>query len=357
MSIELEELHTAFIGGGSGPIPIEDPYLDYFPSTDSIVPVSDFGGHTKIIRINNEMAATGDLASRVGVHIRNRPTKRALFTYRHPENGVRTGNDILVIYYKLAGRDIARGIEMAEEDMRPHYVGHVYPVSNEDNVHLKVVMKNGDTYLGEDELDKVMKTPENINIDHAEFTTIPESTNGNHKDNWPHPYKKALDSIRNAHLRAITPGSWEGSIRAVLANPGVYQELMEGEGPIVVFTNAVDVFSRTPDFYLGHIASQIGRKIDLAIVNQPNFKLPENYQNENHFFVEPSQKECEKYAEQVITTPIAKRLEINGIPTIRHSGEEATQIMLEFMLDRGRIRWTNNVGRALKSLDAATASV
>src|SRR5579864_1367989 len=137
---ELEELNWTYPGGGSGPISIEDELIEFAPNSTAICTIADYGGHTKQVRSEWGVAATGDISRRFAVRLRNNPYARELFLYRH--NGHREGNTIFSTFHKLSG-DIAGAIRAAKYTFRSDFVGDVLPVSNEDNIQLRIHLSDG----------------------------------------------------------------------------------------------------------------------------------------------------------------------------------------------------------------------
>ena len=342
--LELDEVRVAIPGGGSGPSTIKEVLLDYLTGTVGIVSLADNGGHTNKIRTIFDIGATGDVASQLAVHTRNNPFKRALFSFRNPGNHQRIGNDIVALARNLTG-NMAEGIDyIVREILSPHFVGRVLPISNDDRVHLRVVMKNGDVFIGEEILDGIMASGNNTQIDHTEFV----DKKGNPIN--PEPYRPALLSIEESDVLIIPPGSWEGSLKAVLEVSGVSQALRSNNGKLVCFTNAVDIKGRHASDYLMYLANMRGRKIDLAVINRPNFELPETYKREHHYFVEPDAGKCGEYANRVIVEPIAQEMSIDGKPTIRHNGARATLILLDHLIETGVLNPGNGNQKAIDAL-------
>lgn len=330
--INIKALHAAVIGGGSGPISIEHILLDYIPHSDAITNGFDYGGHTRRIRDALGIAATGDASRRIAVRIRHNREVQEILLYRHPESGDREGTSFIATCHRVAG-SFSGGIMLAEEAFKAWYVsGKVLPICDDDNIHLRLHLSDGRSFVGEGELDEFMVTEENTLISSVSYTKK-EGTTFSTTDIIPQAYEPALDSIRGAGIRIITPGTWWGSILATTEVPGVYEALGASEKPIVVITNAIDVKGRTADYYLEYFAEKIGRPVDLALINNPNFELPESYRAEHHYFVEPNEEECKKYAKKVITQPFATLLEFEGKPTIRHDGELVVKEIIRYLYE------------------------
>ena len=333
--IQLKALHAVVIGGGSGPISIENILLDYIPHADAITNGFDYGGHTRRIRDALGIAATGDASRRIAVRIRNNREVQEILLYRHPESGDREGTSFLATCHRVAG-SFSGGIMLAEEAFKAWYVsGRVIPVCDDDNIHLRLHLADGRSFAGEGELDDFLITSENTLISGLSYTK--RTKEGFSSTNLvPHAYQPALDAILGAGLRIITPGTWWGSILATTEVPGVYEALKGSKSPIVVVTNAVDVAGRDAAYYLRYIAEKIGRPVDLALINDPDFTLPDSYQKEHHYFVPPNLNEAKKYAEEIVIKPFAKVFSFEGKPTIRHDGELVVREIVKY-LHRQRI--------------------
>jgi uncharacterized cofD-like protein len=330
--INIKALHASVIGGGSGPISIENVLLDYIPHSDAITNGFDYGGHTRRIRDALGIAATGDASRRIAVRIRNNREVQEILLYRHPESGDREGTSFIATCHRVAG-SFSGGIMLAEEAFKAWYVpGRVFPICDDDNIHLRLHLSDGRSFVGEGELDDFMVTESNNLIANVSYTKK-DGDQFSDSDITPQAYEPALDSIRSAGVRIITPGTWWGSILSTTEVPGVYEALKDSDKPIVVITNAIDVKGRSADYFLKYFADKIGRPIDLALINEPNFDLPESYKNEYHFFVEPNEQECKKYAKKVVIKPFATVLQFEGKPTIRHDGELVVGEIITFLVE------------------------
>lgn len=321
---DLKNFKVVIPGGGSGPISIEDDMLNYIPNVTAITGITDNGGHTKKVRSVLGVSATGDATQRWAVRIRDNQQVRQLLTYRFPENGERAANTLLAAAEKITGSH-AKGVELIGEAFKCHIVGNVIPVSSNKDTHLKACLSDGKEIIGEEQLDNFTQTEKNHLARSIQFIPRP-----------PAPNPAALEVLRQADLIIIPPGSRLGSLMAVLEVPGVFEAIRASSARLVCFTNAVDVKGYKASDFLGYLSDKLRRPLDLAIINVPSFKLPETYAQEHHYFVEPNRASCLPFAEAVVDTPIAKLYLINDKPTIRHDGEMAVSLLLEFLRRKHR---------------------
>lgn len=321
-------------GGGSGPISIEDALLNYTPNVWGIVGNTDFGGHTKLIRTSLGVCPTGDATHRLAVRIRD-PEVRELFTYRHGENGQRGSNDFLATSIKATG-SFSLGIKRFEKAFSAWYTGRLTPSSDDERVHIKVELADGRILVGEDKLDnlKSSKPP----IIEMEFVREVE---GSKPEDWPHydprPFAESILALRESDGILIPPGSWHGSIRAVLEVSEFYEAIRRSQALIFWVCNACDYLDWPPAQYLQELRFKIGRKVDYALINIPNHQLPQSYTNENKKFVifdDKSLKECGNYAVEIEPIHMTEVLDIDGKPTIRHNGEIVASYIMAKLYNR-----------------------
>lgn len=336
--MNLQSLKVVIPGGGSGPISIEDTLLDFIPNVTAITNITDNGGHTQLMRTSLGVSPTGDATQRWAVRIRHNPNVRALLTYRFPENGQRAANTLLAAAEKITGSH-AMGVKLIGEAFKAHVVGNVIPISNSKDTQLKVILNNNSSLEGEEKLDDFMKTKDNFKAVGIEFLPRPPEAN-----------PQALESFSEADLIIIPPGTRLGSLMAILEIPGVIKAISQSQAPIICFTNALDVKGWTASQFPRYLASKIGRKLDLVIINQPNFDLPTSYKQEYLFFVEPDEEECKLYAKQVIKTPVASLYQIDNKPTIRHNGEVASALILKFLKDHKLVH-SPSLNKAINDLN------
>jgi len=310
--LRLEQgIHIAASCGGSGGVSIIDSLLDITDNVTSITGVADNGGHSGEIRSELGVLPPGDATHQMAIHIRNLRFRRK-FTLRL-DSGVRPGNTF------LAGAQIDEGsqseaIKSLEEEFKS-YKGRVIPISNQA-LHLRVCLEDGKCYDGEKYIDdhKIGASPikDIFYLDQDMNPTIPE------------PNPEALDAILNCKIFMIVPGTLWGTQMQILKIPGFREALAITKAPIVWICNSVNTAEtygyRTSDF-AKRFVDVLGRPIDFALIDKPDYNLPANYEDEKTLFVEDDLKETKSIVKKVIKGPFSKPEFIGGKVVIRHEGE------------------------------------
>lgn len=322
--LNLEQIEVVMPGGGSGGITITDALLDDIPNITAITNGTDEGGHTFRIRSLLKIGPVGDPTQQMAVRVRSNGDIRKLFTYRFPENGNRAANEFLAAAVKVAGGSLSGGIKLLEESFKAHYVGRVIPVSDQ-YTHLRTFLSDGRILENESDLDEFMKTSDNHLAESVKF----------HEALEPNP--EAIEALERAHTIIIPPGSRLGSIHAILEVPGISEAMARSTANLICFTNAVDVTGWKASKSLRYIAERAGRKIDLAIIDTPNYPIPDTYLKINHYPVIPDVDACYEFAAALAAKPITRIYELDGYPTIRHDGKASAEIVKQFLLNQAEL--------------------
>ncbi len=316
------------IGGGSGPIPLDDASLRRTDNSIGITAVTDDGGHTREVRATYVgVSATGDLVNRMAIRIRGNDPFRGVFLHRSSVNGNKFSN-FLLAGAQMEFDSLSEGIRVIESGLRDYH-GRVIPVSD-DNIHLRTYFSDGTYIDGEHLLDELKEgSPSIINVGFTEKLRIDGTNQYMLKSPTPNP--EALQMIEEADVNIIAPGSIWGSTMAVLKIPGVADSLRKSKAPLVVVTNAVrghDTKNWSASRFAKVISEVIDRKIDGLFINYPNHQLPVNYIQKGFQFVEADQEECRLYAEAVYKKPFTNVESIGDMPVIRHSGDMIFDILI-----------------------------
>lgn len=208
------------IGGGHGLGRVLSSLAFLQERLTGIVATTDNGGSTGRIRHQHGGIAWGDLRNCL-TQITIKPTvASALFEYRFSGSG------------ELAGHNLGNLILKALEDMKIRPTQAIELVRNllyvrvgllpmsEDPVDLIAILPNGEQIIGEVEIDQLNQLPEYLHL-HPKVQATPE----------------VLDTIQNAELVLLGPGSFMTSIMPSLLVNEIAQRLNQSQAKIVFIDN------------------------------------------------------------------------------------------------------------------------
>ncbi len=336
MIFKEEETKIVVIGGGSGPISIEDELLDLTPHVTSITGTHDNGNNTKLIRSALGVSAPGDATHRMAVHIRNLQI-RNLFTHRWDTvqdednnfNGRRPSNELLATaeYYTKA---ISKAVKLLEDMINPtYYKGRVIPVTD-DRIHLRACLED-DTFLDfEDQIGERNKNkPAIINVNFLDE---------NKNLFLPIPNPESIDSIYNTDAIIIAPSSLWTSNMPILRIPKITDAICASKAPVILICNAITNYAETDGYktsdFARIISNQIGKKIDFALLNFISHGIPANYETEKSYPVEVDKEATRPFVETIFTGPFTEVFTIKDKPVIRHNGYLVSKVIMSILRDR-----------------------
>lgn len=212
--------HVVAIGGGHGLGRVLSSLAFLQERLTGIVATTDNGGSTGRIRHQHGGIAWGDLRNCL-TQITIKPTvASALFEYRFSGSG------------ELAGHNLGNLILKALEDMKIRPTQAIELVRNllyvrvgllpmsEDPADLVALLPNGEQIIGEVEIDQLNQLPENLQL-HPKVQATPE----------------VLDTIQNAELVLLGPGSFMTSVMPSLLVDEIAQKLNQRQAKIVFIDN------------------------------------------------------------------------------------------------------------------------
>lgn len=345
MPFQEQETKIVVIGGGSGPISIEDELLCRTPNVVSITGTHDYGGNTKLIRSILGFSAPGDLTHRIAVHIRNQSI-RALFTHRwningdqeNYLNGRRPSNELLAAAEYQTG-NISRGVRLLEEMINPkYYLGRVIPITD-DHIHIRARLEDGSHLDLEDQIDqRKVNKPAIIDIDFIDI---------NRELTSPTPNSEAIDHIYNADGVMCAASSLWTSNMPILKVPGIAQAIRETKAPFILCCNAVTNYGETDGYttsvFAKKISSQIGKKIDYALLNYPRHGMPLSYETDRSYPVEIDKEATKEFVDKIYTGPFTEVYTIEGRQVIRHNGELVSRVIMAILKERYRVLYNGNI--------------
>lgn len=260
--------------GGIGGLVDVNEALNLTNSQTSITAVGDDGGHSEFCRSFLGVLPPGDATQQIAIHIRDEESRELLterWQMEGPRKGVRPGSEILALAEQRAGSHSA-GIKRIEKAFRADYRGKVVPISNDD-FYIRVLLDNAPPRFGESSIDKmVFGDPaivdiEFVNRDNSEIVV-------------PRVYSEAVEAAANSDIFWIPPGTFWGSHMQIAKVPGFAEAVRMSRGPVVWVCNAVntpETDGYTASTFAEKFANAYGREIDIAIIDDPVYRLPKNY--------------------------------------------------------------------------------
>ncbi len=322
------------IGGGTGSAVVLAGLKDY-PDVDlsAVIVVSDNGGSTGRLRDEFGFLPVGDLRQCIAALATGENEKeiRQLLLYRFDQNsslqGHNLGNLILTSLESLTG-SASKAVEVASKIFRIN--GSVLPIS-EDSVHLVVHYADGQTVIGEKNLDDPQfggKKIEQITLDKEAKI-----------------YDKAYRAIVDADLVVFGPGDLYGSLLPHALVNGFVQALAENQrngGKFVYVGNLVTHFSQTYQMtakdHLLEVQKYCQRTPDFVLIN--NSPIPEEilelYQKANDFpIVDDLENDVNTriIREDLISTTIVKTEKNDALQRslIRHHKQKLAESLLKLL--------------------------
>lgn len=313
------------IGGGSGPVSIEDGLLERTPYVVGGTGIHDRGGHSKELRTILGTCAPGDLTHRFAVHLRN-PRMRSLFMHRwklpiegHPMNGHRPVNEMFAAAEIQEGSP-SEAARLLEEMFNPRdYKGRVMPATD-DPVDIRARYTDGSFIDYEDQIgERETGTPA---IETIEFMPSPPRAN-----------RELLRAIRQGDAVVAASTSFWTSQMPIFMIPEISEAIRQSPAIFIWICNAFTNLSETDGYKASDFARRlvdvIGRKIDIALVNRPDHWIPEGYSKARSYQVEPDTKNCHPYAKHIYTGSFTGLYKIDGKSTVRHNGDLVGDVLVE----------------------------
>src|SRR5699024_8532517 len=200
-----EKTRIVVIGGGTG-MPVLLRGLKELPiDLTALVTVADDGGSTGRLRNEMDIPAPGDIRNVIAAMSDVEPMLIELFQHRfNSKNGLSghsMGNLLLAAMTSITG-DFYTGIEEISRVL--NVKGHIYPISN-DNLSLHAEMVDGEIVSGESKIPQANKQIQRVFL----------------KPEPVHAFPNAVESIYNADLVVISPGSLYTSILPSLITPHI----------------------------------------------------------------------------------------------------------------------------------------
>lgn len=267
-----EKTRIVVIGGGTG-MPVLLRGLKELPiDLTALVTVADDGGSTGRLRNEMDIPAPGDIRNVIAAMSDVEPMLIELFQHRfNSKNGLSghsMGNLLLAAMTSITG-DFYTGIEEISRVL--NVKGHIYPISN-DNLSLHAEMVDGEIVSGESKIPQANKQIQRVFL----------------KPEPVHAFPNAVESIYNADLVVISPGSLYTSILPSLITPHIDEAISKTKAKVVYVCNLMTQAGETTGYTASHhvkaIIDHIGENtVDSIIVhNEPiNQAIRKLYEEEN----------------------------------------------------------------------------
>ncbi len=288
------------IGGGTGTYNVLTGLKKYPVDLFAIVPVTDSGGSTGILRDEFGVLPPGD-ARQALLALSDLPlekaTLRQLFAYRFDNGkglkGHSFGNLFLTALTALTGRpDLA----IKEAGRILDVEGRVFPVSL-FSTNLCVRLKDGTIIKGEANID-IRKVKTGVPIGEA------------YLDPRVRIYHKARKAIEKADLIILGPGDLYTSVIPSLLVGGVNRAITRSKAKLIFVCNLMTKHGETDNFKASDFIREIkrylgpaGKKLSLVLVNK-KFKAPRKvlswYKKWKAHPVEIDEEGCEKLGVELV---------------------------------------------------------
>lgn len=247
------------IGGGTGSFMLLSGLKKYPIDITAIVSMADDGGSTGVLRDELGVLPPGDVRQCLVALSESSNTMRQLLNYRFEGGGLKGhsfGNLLLSALEKISG-GFGKGVDEALKIL--NVKGNVVPVS-EDDMRLRITLKDGEILLGQSQLDH----NEDVRKIGIGTVTLQAKVKA---------YKKALEEIAKADAIIIGPGDLYGSIVPNLLVPEICAAIKNAKGLVVFNCNLTNKKGQTDNFtledYAGVIEGYIGKgRIDYVVFNK-----------------------------------------------------------------------------------------
>ncbi len=299
------------IGGGTGLSTLLKGLKSYSSNITAIVTVSDDGGSSGILRKQLGVQPPGDIRNCLAALSNEEPTLTRLFQYRFSGGsdleGHSFGNLFLSALTTITG-SLEKAVQASSKVLAVQ--GQVLPATNTD-VMLWAELEDGKKIFGESKISKSKKLISKIGY-------LPEN---------PSALPSALESIKDADLIVLGPGSLYTSLLPNLLVPEIVDALLQSNSPKIYISNLMTQPGETDGLNVyQHIKSiekqlsnfGVNTRIFNAILSQVEFEkspLVDFYESRG---AEPVQCNKEKLISEgyyVLKAPLySKRI----TPTLRH---------------------------------------
>ena len=253
------------IGGGTGLSTLLKGLKNYSSNISAIVTVTDDGGSSGVLRKQLGVQPPGDIRNCLAALSNEEPMLTRLFQYRFSRGdgleGHTFGNLFLSALTTITG-SLEKAVQASSKVLSVQ--GQVIPATGID-VMLWAELDNGEKIFGESLISKSSKPINRIGC-------IPEN---------PPALPAAIESIREADLIVLGPGSLFTSLLPNLLVPEIVEALLKNESPKIYISNlmtqpgetdGLDVFQHIKSIERQLLNFGVNTRIFNAILSQGEFE-------------------------------------------------------------------------------------
>ncbi len=319
------------IGGGTGSFVLLSGLRKYPVNISAVVSMADDGGSTGVLRDELGVLPPGDIRQCLVALSDSSQTLRELMNYRFGSGklkGHNFGNLLLSALEKING-SFSKGVEEAGKIL--NVKGEVIPVT-EDNISLRMELKNGKLLKGEHEINLNFSI-EKIGI--KKYYLKPKAK----------PNPRAIKKILEADVIVIGPGNHYCSVLPNLLVDGISKAINKSRARVIYNCNFVNKKGHTEKFNLDDYADAVNRALGKNRINfvtyntkKPFRKLVAKYRRKGERLVEFHEGSCGGRSYKVVKADLLslRTPKFSGNDTISHmrslirhdSGKLAKLIML-----------------------------
>ena len=312
------------IGGGHGLSALLRGLKQYTRNVTAIVTVADDGGGSGVLRSDLNMPPPGDIRNCMEALANTEPVMEQLLEYRFPEGRLRGqsfGNLLLAALNGISGSFDEAVAKMSQVLA---ITGRILPVTTE-NVLLEATFENGAAVLGESKIAAEKKAQDSRIL---RVRLQPER---------PKAQPDIFDTLRDADLILLGPGSLYTSVIPNLLVDGVARAIRESAAPAVYIGNIMTQDGETEGMTLSdHVSALLDHScpglVDICIANCAPVppELLERYWEEG---AEPIRVDREKV--EALGVEVVERPMISGSSQYaRHSPEVLGRTVMELYEER-----------------------
>ena len=312
------------IGGGHGLSALLRGLKQYTRNVTAIVTVADDGGGSGVLRSDLNMPPPGDIRNCMQALANTEPVMEQLLEYRFPEGRLRGqsfGNLLLAALNGISGSFDEAVAKMSQVLA---ITGRILPVTTE-NVLLEATFENGAAVLGESKIAAEKKAQDSRIL---RVRLQPER---------PQAQPDIFDTLRDADLILLGPGSLYTSVIPNLLVDGVARAIRESAAPAVYIGNIMTQDGETEGMTLSdHVSALLDHScpglVAICIANCAPVppELLERYWEEG---AEPIRVDREKV--EALGVEVVERPMISGSSQYaRHSPEVLGRTVMELYEER-----------------------
>lgn len=331
-SMSAPKKRIVTVGGGTGSFVLLSGLKEY-DNADicAIVSMADDGGSTGVLRDEMGVLPPGDVRQCLAALSWATPTLRSLFSYRFLNGGMEGhnfGNLLISSLEKITG-SFSEAVHEAGKIF--HIQGEVLPVT-EDDMRLRVKLKNGHILKGEHALDDNPDVWEH-GVDSIALATPVTA------------YPRTLVAIEQADVIVVGPGDLYGSVAPNLLVGGIVDALKNTKAKVVYIANLTNKRGQTTG-YSAHDYAQAANeyigsdRIDILVCNDgdPSGVLRERYKDQEGEGMFVQCGECEDCKYEVVHADLLSDIaheEQNGDALastrsfIRHDSHKLAEVIMK----------------------------